>query len=239
MWESADPILGQYLSGERNGGVFNPLNMALYTYVQNSPLIYTDPDGEFLTSTGNTVLQKSMRTYGISFQTQSVVDKIASFVPFTDLLVSGSNLNDVITSDNAAPDVKDSALLNFGSSVAADVAGGMKGKIASKVAEHVRQGAVAQGLGMNVVGLLPTGDNNAATSKGWKNMTVGRGYDDPRFKREMLNFYDKKYGTHYVEAETKLHGHIDALDFHSKSARDSMIQEARQYVIDIDKRHHQ
>ena len=56
---SCDPILGDYLSvapisdeaKKHNsrlpgqGGVFNPINFALYHYSENNPLIYTDPNG--------------------------------------------------------------------------------------------------------------------------------------------------------------------------------------------------
>ena len=45
VWQSADPILGSYLNGQHNGGVFDSGHLALYTYVKNNPLIYTDPDG--------------------------------------------------------------------------------------------------------------------------------------------------------------------------------------------------
>lgn len=53
-WMSTDPILGSYLPSDnknRNsnlpgmGGVFNPINIALYHYAGNNPLKYVDPDG--------------------------------------------------------------------------------------------------------------------------------------------------------------------------------------------------
>ncbi len=60
MWQSADPILGDYLPNrldklgtdwkpERDlpgdGGVFSPFNLGLYTYVSANPVRYTDPNG--------------------------------------------------------------------------------------------------------------------------------------------------------------------------------------------------
>jgi RHS repeat-associated protein len=54
-WLSADPALEQYLpTGDRDrdrnlpgmGGVFNPLNLAAYSYCSNNPIKYTDPDGK-------------------------------------------------------------------------------------------------------------------------------------------------------------------------------------------------
>jgi uncharacterized protein RhaS with RHS repeats len=46
VWQSGDRILGRYLNGEPNGGVFAPAHLALYGYVTNNPLVHTDPDGD-------------------------------------------------------------------------------------------------------------------------------------------------------------------------------------------------
>ena len=46
VWQSGDPILGEYLDGNRGlGGVFNPINSALYTYSHQNPVKYVDPTG--------------------------------------------------------------------------------------------------------------------------------------------------------------------------------------------------
>jgi hypothetical protein len=45
VWQSADPALPAYLSGEPNGGVFNPGNLAMYTYAMGSPVRFKDPNG--------------------------------------------------------------------------------------------------------------------------------------------------------------------------------------------------
>jgi len=57
VWQSADKILGRYLNGEPTGGVFEPAHLALYGYVRNNPLIYTDPtgDAEVFTKSGQWV----------------------------------------------------------------------------------------------------------------------------------------------------------------------------------------
>jgi RHS repeat-associated protein len=57
VWQSADPILGGYLpTGNKNrdaglpgvGGIYNPVNLATYTYAHGSPIAFTDPDGRFV-----------------------------------------------------------------------------------------------------------------------------------------------------------------------------------------------
>jgi len=44
-WMTADPVLGDYLSGKFRQGVFTPTHLALYTYGLNNPATYFDPDG--------------------------------------------------------------------------------------------------------------------------------------------------------------------------------------------------
>jgi RHS repeat-associated protein len=46
VWQSPDPILGKYLSPKGPAdGVHKSINLALYTYAYQGPLIYVDPDG--------------------------------------------------------------------------------------------------------------------------------------------------------------------------------------------------
>ena len=44
-WMTADPALGDYLSGKMGQGVFAPTHLALYTYGLNNPATYFDPNG--------------------------------------------------------------------------------------------------------------------------------------------------------------------------------------------------
>jgi RHS repeat-associated protein len=45
QWLSPDPILAQYLDGAPAGGVYRPINLGLYTYTWNNPLVLVDPTG--------------------------------------------------------------------------------------------------------------------------------------------------------------------------------------------------
>ncbi|MCW3840482.1 polymorphic toxin-type HINT domain-containing protein [Micromonospora yasonensis] len=47
VWQSADPVLENYLEGTPNGGVYASMNLALYTYAYNNPIRLGDPDGRF------------------------------------------------------------------------------------------------------------------------------------------------------------------------------------------------
>ena len=45
-WISTDPIFETYLNGKRGrGGVYNSINMNVYTYAENNPITMFDPDG--------------------------------------------------------------------------------------------------------------------------------------------------------------------------------------------------
>jgi RHS repeat-associated protein len=46
LWENPDPILGKYLDGKPNGGIYNPFNLGNYGYVSQNPLRLVDPDGK-------------------------------------------------------------------------------------------------------------------------------------------------------------------------------------------------
>jgi RHS repeat-associated protein len=53
-WVSVDPILGDYLKGQPNGGIYLPVHLALYGYVSQNPVVLFDPDGraEYFSQSG-------------------------------------------------------------------------------------------------------------------------------------------------------------------------------------------
>ncbi|MFC7615671.1 AHH domain-containing protein [Actinokineospora soli] len=53
QWQSPDPALDSYLDGAPNNGVFQPFNLASYTFGNNNPIRMTDPTGA---STWNRVM---------------------------------------------------------------------------------------------------------------------------------------------------------------------------------------
>ncbi|MEU8401864.1 SpvB/TcaC N-terminal domain-containing protein [Nonomuraea sp. NPDC048892] len=48
QWKSADPVIGDYLNGDGNNGVYNPGNLNSYGYGYNNPVQNTDPDGNLV-----------------------------------------------------------------------------------------------------------------------------------------------------------------------------------------------
>jgi len=48
LWQSPDPALPRYLAGDEADGVYQPFNLALYTYAHHNPIKVTDPDGQLI-----------------------------------------------------------------------------------------------------------------------------------------------------------------------------------------------
>ncbi|WP_437523831.1 SpvB/TcaC N-terminal domain-containing protein [Sorangium sp. So ce726] len=47
VWVSPDPVLAEYMAGRINGGAYRPINLGLYTYTSNNPVVLIDPTGKF------------------------------------------------------------------------------------------------------------------------------------------------------------------------------------------------
>ena len=65
VWQSADPILGDYLDGKINDGVQNSSNLAMYSYTYNNPIKYNDPDGRFADVLDTLVLRSHISGGGV------------------------------------------------------------------------------------------------------------------------------------------------------------------------------
>ena len=59
QWLKPDPILNDYLSGGPNAGVFNPKNLASYSFGWGNPISYIDPDGKSVFHVYSTGIPKS------------------------------------------------------------------------------------------------------------------------------------------------------------------------------------
>jgi len=76
VWVSVDPILGSYLNGKRGmGGVFNPFNLAMYSYSHLNPVKYVDPDGNEVTTAAVIKTISAIIDYG-----WTAFDMVSAFV---------------------------------------------------------------------------------------------------------------------------------------------------------------
>jgi RHS repeat-associated core domain len=72
VWQSADPALHDYLDGDPNHGVFNSLNLGLYSYALLNPLKIFDPNGaQGLPTAGEKLLERGLKWLSTRGQTVS------------------------------------------------------------------------------------------------------------------------------------------------------------------------
>jgi RHS repeat-associated protein len=67
-WSSPDPILLQYFAGKPNGGVFSPINLAVFSYARQSPIRAADPDGRWPTDKHGELTYGILRDLGYSHE---------------------------------------------------------------------------------------------------------------------------------------------------------------------------
>lgn len=119
-WISADPILAAYLDGKPNEGIYAPINLGLFIYTRNNPVVFIDPTGMFDEITGTiekgdtlTSIKNSLnesRTQGLT------VNELGKFNNIQDInkIYAGDNL--LIPADNQ-PGPDPSSGRTFGSGI--------------------------------------------------------------------------------------------------------------------------
>ncbi|WP_437778352.1 RHS repeat domain-containing protein [Sorangium sp. So ce1097] len=96
VWLSPDPILDQYMRGAPNGGVYEPVNLGLYSYARNNPVVYVDPDGRsWLTKAlkvGRKLLKGGDAADAFADNVQDAKTIIDPNASLTDKLIAGASL---------------------------------------------------------------------------------------------------------------------------------------------------
>jgi len=160
VWQSVDPIIGEYMSGQTNGGVFNPKNLNMFGYTYNNPVNMVDPDGNSakLIKSAYNILKKTYKNGG-DF-------KKASTDEWLDVM---DNVSELVDGDLTADDFF----------AAVDLLTGF-GKEAKKATRLVKRAAKREAgiptsranIGKKRDPMLPT--------KSYK----GKGQNDPRYQQE-------------------------------------------------------
>ncbi|WP_234023092.1 RHS repeat domain-containing protein [Sorangium cellulosum] len=87
VWVSPDPVLTEYMVGRINGGVYRPINLGLYTYTWNNPVVMSDPTGRWPTAedieaglarAGDTIAGFS---YGFVLGVTPIAGNLVGFLP--------------------------------------------------------------------------------------------------------------------------------------------------------------
>ena len=93
LWLNTDPLSGynpiqeteHYIDGQHNGGIYNPMNMATYSYTYQNPIKYIDPNGKqsYFDPTGvGSYIQGQLQ--GIGTYAQYKLNRIFGYHPQRD-----------------------------------------------------------------------------------------------------------------------------------------------------------
>lgn len=189
IWASPDPILEKYLDGKPNDGVFAPLNLGLYTYAHQSPIIYNDPDGNSvgLAVKGIQLIAKGGDVYStlsgivdnariIADPNAGLGDKLMAAADIALEVGTGVNTRDIKTAANAVDNVR------AGSRSGGEVAN----RAVSEIDDKTKPGSK-----------LPNIKTDVPKSEFEKNL-VDNGFSKSTSKDGNVNIFtsgDKKYST--------------------------------------------
>ncbi|WP_437283736.1 RHS repeat-associated core domain-containing protein [Sorangium sp. So ce375] len=84
VWLSPDPVLAGYMAGRINGGVYRPINLGLYTYTWNNPVVFIDPDGRYSKEAAQ-VVETAVKAVG-----PAAAAAVAEPTPFGEVIVVGA-----------------------------------------------------------------------------------------------------------------------------------------------------
>ena len=95
VWQSPDPILTKYMSGSGNAGIYNSMNLGLYSYSYANPVNLVDPDGNEVTQDAVITwsnMVDNVRTWETnSFGENSSISLSDRLVSFRDAVHSNTN----------------------------------------------------------------------------------------------------------------------------------------------------